>query len=339
VPEIKALRWVQEYRPGLFKIVVCRPEDYAAWMRGIPDGVMLIARYYGAGDVDYWEWTEANANTLADLMERAHEVLRGRVDAWECVNEPVVNSVPSMKRLAAFERAWAERMRARGLKTIVGNFAVGNPEPELMPYFRPALEAADYFGYHGYGAPRILSGAEWYALRYRRLLEAAGLEKPVILTEAGVDGGVLGGRLRGWRTFCTDDEYVAQLKEFDRVLQEDERVVGATIFCYGNWDSRWQTFDLTSRAALLLGEYVASSSWDEAACGEWLRNLLWNELGVPYNPDAAFPRVAREHGLGRPVTPEGRAAWRGVRVAFQGFANGFVFCREGDWGNVRVWKW
>ena len=68
---------------------------------------------------------------------------------------------------------------------------------------------------------------------------------------------------------------------------------------------------------------------------ETIRRAAWQALGIPYNPDAAFPRYAREHDLGNPVTREVDVA--GYRL--QGYAGGIVYARIGDWDNIREIPW
>jgi hypothetical protein len=70
-----------------------------------------------------------------------------------------------------------------------------------------------------------------------------------------------------------------------------------------------------------------------------IRNAAWNAKGIPYNPDAAFPRYAREHGLGNPETPEFDVTVDGVTYRAQGYASAVVFCRVGDWQNVSEASW
>lgn len=66
-----------------------------------------------------------------------------------------------------------------------------------------------------------------------------------------------------------------------------------------------------------------------------IRNAAWNAKGIPYNPDAAFPRYAREHGLGNPETPE--VDVDGVRL--QGFSGGIVYAKIGHWSECRHIDW
>lgn len=70
-----------------------------------------------------------------------------------------------------------------------------------------------------------------------------------------------------------------------------------------------------------------------------IRNAAWNAKGIPYNPDAAFARYAREQGLGSPETAEfpftlgERACWG------QGFQAAIVWAYDGDWQNVKMLSW
>lgn len=70
-----------------------------------------------------------------------------------------------------------------------------------------------------------------------------------------------------------------------------------------------------------------------------VREAGWNAAGIPYNPDAAFAKYAREHGLGHPQTEEFDFSYKGVNYRGQGFGNAIVFCQVGDWGNLKETSW
>lgn len=72
---------------------------------------------------------------------------------------------------------------------------------------------------------------------------------------------------------------------------------------------------------------------------EAIRRAAWNARNIPYNPEAAFPRYAREHNLGNPETPEFDVTVDGVTYRAQGYASAVVFCRVGDWGNIEEVDW
>ncbi len=70
-----------------------------------------------------------------------------------------------------------------------------------------------------------------------------------------------------------------------------------------------------------------------------LRNAAWNSGGIPYNPDAAFPRYAREHNLGNPETPEFDFSHGKERYRGQGFSRGIVYARIGEWDTIKEVRW
>jgi hypothetical protein len=70
-----------------------------------------------------------------------------------------------------------------------------------------------------------------------------------------------------------------------------------------------------------------------------VREEAWNAAGIPFNPQAAFARYAREHSLGNPQTDEFDFSYRGVNYRGQGFSQAIVFSKVGDWGNIKEGSW
>jgi len=70
-----------------------------------------------------------------------------------------------------------------------------------------------------------------------------------------------------------------------------------------------------------------------------VREAAWNAAGIPYNPEAAFSRYAREHELGTPQTEEFDFSYKGVNYRGQGFSQGIVYTKVGDWANIREMTW
>lgn len=72
---------------------------------------------------------------------------------------------------------------------------------------------------------------------------------------------------------------------------------------------------------------------------EEIRNELWNHPismdVIPYNPEHAFPKKARENNLGAPLG--NTWDWRGLRL--QKYAMGNLYCVVGDWQNIKVIKY
>ena len=216
----------------------------------------------------------------------------GLVDAWEGFNEPVPGDEGQMQKLAALEAERTRLLAEQGLRSVVGNFGTGQPPLEWWPAFRPALEAAQahggFLGLHEYAAPTIWYhtnrqpldfGADaadegWLTLRYRKVyrqyLQAWGLDVPLLITECGVDGLVAdrpGPPGKGWKDFAgywaelgmgwdTAGNYIEQLAWYDRELQLDPYVVGATIFAMTAFEE-WESYQLEGEAATILQQYLS----------------------------------------------------------------------------------
>lgn len=70
-----------------------------------------------------------------------------------------------------------------------------------------------------------------------------------------------------------------------------------------------------------------------------VREAAWNAAGIPYNPQAAFPRYAREHNLGTPQTQEFDFSYKGVNYRGQGFSGAIIYAKVGDWDNIGEMEW
>ncbi|MEA3408371.1 MAG: hypothetical protein U9R48_09890 [Chloroflexota bacterium] len=204
------------------------------------------------------------------------------VDYWLGWNEPVFDGLEDVKWYAAFEAERTIAMAELGLRVAVGNFSAGTPEPEEFEAFLPALSAVQEHGgvlaVHEYSAPTMRDGVEaklpgleplpqhgTLTLRYRywytNYILPQNLDVPLIVTEAGVDGGVLppqGVELKGWRDFDstvtalddplsvqTPETYLEQLDWYDDQLRRDPYVYGFALFNVGDSDGQWASFDMT----------------------------------------------------------------------------------------------
>jgi hypothetical protein len=172
-----------------------------------------------------------------------------------------------------------------GLKCVIGNFSTGSPDLALWPAFFPALQAAKQhqavLGVHEYSCPWMwwMTGKHqldpnedegdegWTTLRYRKIyrqhLLPNGLGVPLVITECGIDPlvnpkppGAPAGTWRHLGGFWTDhddepdkaDYYVRQLIWYDKELQKDDYVVGATVFTWGSFGPPWSDFDVAGTA-------------------------------------------------------------------------------------------
>ena len=73
------------------------------------------------------------ADLYFDANLRPHVLANPAVQAWEGPNEPVCKTPQAMRWYAAFEAQRVRRLGALGKRAVVGNFSVGQPEPELWP--------------------------------------------------------------------------------------------------------------------------------------------------------------------------------------------------------------
>jgi hypothetical protein len=232
-------------------------------------GTLLIGRLF-TNDQRFQNPKQDAANFVAKILPYADR-LRGLYEAWESYNEMNPATVDEAKRLNEFHVEFANQMHAHGLKTIAYNFSTGTPELDMWQYYADGAAASDYLGLHEYDAPRMDTlhqksiaegkGGMWLALRYRRARAALppNARKPIIITECGVDGGVAneykqdeeGRRVKkqGYKDFRPEhptSDYMAQLTWYDDELNKDGYLVGACLFCFGQENPRWETFDLAN---------------------------------------------------------------------------------------------
>jgi len=201
---------------------------------------------------------------------------------WEGHNEPVWNTEEDMGWYAELEVVRMRLMADLGLACVIGNFATGSPSLALWPAFFPALQAARQhkaiLGLHEYSCPWMwwMTGSHqldpsadegdegWTTLRYRKVyrqhLIPNGLgDVPLAITETGIDPlvnpkppGAPGGTWRHlgsfWATHDNEpnraDYYARQLIWYDKELQKDDYVIGATIFTWGSFGRPWADFDV-----------------------------------------------------------------------------------------------
>lgn len=212
------------------------------------------------------------------------------IKLWEGPNEPVWSTAEEMTWYAEFEKTRLLYLAEFGLRGVIGNFSVGNPDLPLWKYFEPAIasciEHDGILGMHEYSTPFVwwMSGKHqvnpnedagdegWVTLRYRKVLRQLpeNLRKvKIAITEFGLDRvfpvreGWPSGRWRDvtdfwntwdghddpidyWRNGGRDPEiyYAEQLLWYDREIQKDDNVVGATIFTFGTNNSAWEPLNI-----------------------------------------------------------------------------------------------
>ncbi|MFN2167419.1 MAG: N-acetylmuramoyl-L-alanine amidase [Anaerolineae bacterium] len=123
-------------------------------------------------------------------------------------------------------------------------------------------------------------------------------------------------------------------------------LVGYLVEKYGI-EQRWivthadiSTAGKTDPRGFAMDELVERIYEPEAALPEDVaREAAWNAVRIPFNPQAAFAKYAREHNLGAPQTDEFNFSHDGLAYRGQGFSQAVVYARVGDWGNIRELTW
>ncbi|MFQ5810387.1 MAG: hypothetical protein ACE5JM_12265 [Armatimonadota bacterium] len=265
-----AAREVVRAGPRVLKVLDLGPDMLEAmreYKTRFPGGATVVRIYTVRGyevrtdpeaaGRDWWE------NVLAPAVAKLSPEDRRLIDYLEGPNEgehyPVWESPEHARWFARFWQTLAPLIARAGFKPCIGSIPVGNPPAtpeeieESFLAFAPALRAAHRLGgawsYHAYSLAYTtdLDKELWTSLRYRMLHDAATrrwpdlADMPVILTEAGADR--LGNPQQdGWQARGDAARFQQWLKWFDARLQEDDYVLGATLFQSG--DARgWPSFD------------------------------------------------------------------------------------------------
>lgn len=270
------MEFVREAKPAVM-VLIGDPSMAEAIKEASPETV-IVARFL-----------EQDQSISGDPVDRARAFVSenaGRyamfpaVDYWMGWNEPVIDGVADMEWFAAFESERVLAMAEIGERVAIGNFSAGCPELDEFQAFLPALAVAhEYDGIlalHEYSAPTMqsavgsgvpglqaLSHGGSLTLRYRywydHYLRGTDMVLPLVITEAGIDGGVLSreeGAPQGWRDFAAQhvditspaavEWYASQLSWYDDELRRDPHVLGFAVFNAGGSSGDWASFDVTS---------------------------------------------------------------------------------------------
>jgi PKD repeat protein len=243
----RSMPFIDRAKPRVVKIL--DSFSGAAEVKRLSPSTQIIGRAYSSqqpmdGDPVQRarEWWERTKSVILQYPQ---------IDYWEGYNEPIIQSPELMRWFAELEAERVRILAANGRKACIGNFSVGNPDLPLWPHFYAAIDAArahgGILGLHEYGTPMQqhfdeASGEGWFTARYRKVyrqfLIPAGKSLPLAITETGVD--VVAPV--GWKNHFTEEQYLDQLKWYDRVLLEDDYVLGATIFALEI--PGWGSFDI-----------------------------------------------------------------------------------------------
>lgn len=348
-------------RHALPRVILSLDHNLETWrqVKQISPNTFLLGRHYlDDGDQLYFDQPELRAAEFFNRMLPDMEKMRGVYDAWMGYNETVINNEMEARRLNRFYVEWGKRMRAAGFKSAAYSFATGNPsagfpnpdgdgsEPNYWDFLADGARACDYLSLHEYSAPLMKTLQGFLCLRYRRArtLLPADARRPILITETGIDGGVVpGGAMaqKGWTFFTNQDGYLDQLKWYDDNLLQDDDVIGGTIFSLNPWGIQGSfAIDRADK----IRDYIGAGgppppigptppllTLPEAVLAA-AKAVPW----MPVNNTAALWKYAKQNGLQDQQTDELFFSFNGAEYIAQVFNLGIVYVQVGDWGNIRV---
>jgi hypothetical protein len=231
------LDFVSQAQPVAFKMLDFNDMDTDAARASSPNTLFIGRMYVDNQPLDN---PPANAQDFFNQLQPAIQKMGNRINVWEGYNEVAINSVDDAQRYNDFTVAWAQLMHNAGLKCAAYSFSTGNPDFQYWQYLADGARACDYLALHEYDAPRMDAHPGAMCLRYRqvRALLPPDAQRPILITECGIDDGAGGG----WQKYTSGDDYLAQLAWYDGELMQDDYVAGATVFTVDGKD--WKYFEL-----------------------------------------------------------------------------------------------
>jgi hypothetical protein len=273
-----------------------------------------------------------------------------------------------LSQLAEASMPQARKIHSAGFKPVAFNFSVGNPPRVLGANVNGEIVQSDSdiariayaaqvvcgecngcIGYHGYGIPTAWND-EWLGLRYRRmhseLRDYHGVTARWWLGEAGIDHGIIDGRLGGWRLEefnLTSGEYAEMVRSNCQEVAKDNYVIAASFFGAGGYYSdnpqqNWTTFEYSDCHDVLdvfTEQYEVMALPDIGSgfqkfipyLGQPLENELYHFPGTEYETSMA-------------VFENGSAMWtRATNEVVATRSDGAVFHDRGNAGDgVTVWR-
>jgi len=349
---------IEYVRRALPRVILSMDHNLETWrqVKQISPNTFILGRHYlDDGDQVYFDQPEARATQFFNTMKADAEKMRGVYDAWMGYNETVIHDVAEARRLSRFYAQWGKLMRDANLKSAAYSFATGNPaagfpnpdggnEPNYWEFLTDGLRACDYLSLHEYSAPLMKSLQGFLCLRYRHVwnILPPDARKPIIITETGIDGGVIAGGAmaqKGWTFFTNQDGYLSELQWYDNNLLTDDYIVGATIFSLNPWGIQGSfAIDQAEKIRDYIGQGGAPPPLHPPA--QTLEGAVRARAGavtwMPVNNTAALWKFAKQNGLQDQQSDEIPFSYNGADYIAQVFNLGVVYVKVGDWGNIKV---
>lgn len=351
----KLIEYARLARP---RVILSMDHNVETWqqVKQVSPNTFILGRFYLDDGEQVFDQPEINAMDFFNRMKPAMEKMRGIYNAWMGYNESVVQSVADAQNLSRFYVEWGRLMREAGFGSAAYSFATGNPaagfpnadgngnEPNYWTWLADGLRACDYLSLHEYSAPHLQDLQGFLCLRYRHVRDILppDARKPILITECGLDGGVIAGGAmaqKGWTFFTNQDGYLSQLQWYDSQLLADDYVLGATIYSWNPWGIQGSfAIDVADKIRDYIGQGgapppipIPGQTLEQTIVAQ-AKSVPW----MPVNNTAALWRFAQLNGLQDQQTDEIHFKFNGIEYIAQVFNLGVVYVKVGDWGNIKV---
>lgn len=344
-------------RRAMPRVILSMDHNLETWrqVKQISPNTLLVGRYYlDDGDQVYFDQPEVRATEFFTKIKPDAEKMRGVYDAWMGYNETVLNNDVEARRLSRFYAHWGKLMREADLRSAAYSFATGTPaagfpypdgsccEPNYWEFLTDGLRECDYLSLHEYSAPLMRTAQGYLCLRYRHVWDILpeDARRPIIITETGIDGGVIPGgqdAQKGWKFFTNEDGYLNELKWYDDNLRADEYVVGATIFSLNPWGIQGSFgIDRADKIRDYIGAGGAPPPIPPPTLEEAVIQTAESVPWMPVNNTAALWKYAQQNGLQDQQTDEIHFLYDGEEYIAQVFNLGVAYVKVGDWNNIKM---
>lgn len=193
-----------------------------------------------------------DAQACAEMFVRLADV-RGSDNLWvEGANEVKLEGYGDAIWYGTVEAFRSQLLYKNGKRAVIGNFATGNPTPELFATFMASYKEHGglkdvLIGIHEYGAINLPAAQDKHNLLRHRMLRSQHTDGfRWAITECGLDRIQVGGQYvgGGWKAGnVSERDYWRFMLDFNAELEKDSDVVCACVFTYGD-TARWKDFDM-----------------------------------------------------------------------------------------------
>jgi len=312
-------------RPRIIKLIDVSAVDV---LQGCPYDPLVIGRHHYEPDDQRFNDAARIAREIADCT-LGRQCQEGLVDTMEVYNEINPHGGRCWEYVE-FQLELVEELRKLGIPYVAGSWSVGCPDelhpetgrivywddPRVHELARKLRLWGGLWGLHEYCAPRMDSEflrypddpniqpevGGYFTLRFRKMraqLEDAlsPSELPdIVITEFGVDSGAAhwdpGGE-GGYHSFGGMDVFLPQLGWYDKYLQEDDYIAGATVFLFDGLEM-WESFDVWPDREQY-GNYIVGQGWEEQEDGYRSHYVLLPQMDTRQEADWQWYEALRNY--------------------------------------------